>query len=173
MINNNKNPSISEVFDNVMSENPPTSTRNPPGSTSLAVLRNNIKQVPTITENIELTTRQVNKRPINTFGRKPIQKKPIQKKPIQKIPIRKIPIQKKPIIVQQPLENQQKQSNLADISKKAVLGSGLFILLSIPHTSCLFEYVVANNTTIDNYKTVLLKALIFSIVFVLLSKYVC
>jgi hypothetical protein len=162
MINNNKN-SISDVFDNVMSENPPTTARNPPGSTSLAVLRNNIKQVPTITENIELTTRQVNKRPINTFGRKPIQKKPIQK----------IPIQKKPIIVQQPLENQQKQSNLADISKKAVLGSGLFILLSIPHTSCLFEYVVANNTTIDNYKTVLLKALIFSIVFVLLSKYVC
>ena len=171
MTNNiNKNLSISEVFDNVMSENPP-------GSTSLAALRKNIVQPsvpvirsqppriqpPTITENIELTTSTIKKKPIknNNFGRKPkIQniKKPIirQRKVIQPIT--------------QPI---QSQSNLADISKKAVLGSTLFILLSIPHTSCLFEYVVANNTTIDNYKTVVLKALIFSIVFVLLSKYVC
>ena len=64
------------------------------------------------------------------------------------------------------------KNNLYDISKKSLIGAFLFILLSIPPVQDLFNTYLPAECIFVQYKNIILKGIIFSILFVLISKYI-
>ena len=58
-----------------------------------------------------------------------------------------------------------------DISKKAIVGSFIYIILSLPQVLTIMNKILPYATEADTYKNILLRAIIFSIVFVLIAKY--
>jgi hypothetical protein len=75
------------------------------------------------------------------------------------------------------LKNNNIQSDLQkmqmfDISKKAMLGAVLYLLLSIPQFTSVLDKMFPSKSDTDIYKSLLLRAILFSILFVLSSKYV-
>jgi len=71
------------------------------------------------------------------------------------------------------VDKQLTQKEMFEISKKSIIGTILYIVLSIPQFNSLFTRIVpSSETQISIYKNILLKALIFSILFVLINKFV-
>lgn len=136
---------ISENFDKIMSKD----IKDIPFTTDISKLKQNV-----ICNNGKC---EIIKKPINKPIKKPTKKltKKLIKKSTKK-PIKKIEI---------------KQNPLYDISKKSLLGSFLYIVLSLPILLNALNKILPNSQ--DNlYKGLLLRSIIFSILFVLLAKYI-
>ena len=110
-------------------------------------LNNNISEMfdQVMSENINQGINKVNNNPTKNVNQKPILKSPL---------IKKI------------------DTNYLDLSKKAIIGSIIYILLSLPYLSIIFDKIITNNTTLNFYKLVIIKSIIFSIIFVIVGKYI-
>ena len=141
-MNKDKN-SISEIFDQVMSE-------------SVAVSKQEIPMATNINKLIKKKEQII------------IPEKPICNNNVCKLP-KLIPKPKfKPKLKLKPrIILKQPTKDMFDISKKAIIGSLLYIILSLPILVNLFP----NNSDTDQYKNIMLRALIFSIIFVLIAKF--
>lgn len=141
---------ISENFDKIMSTDiKDIKNKDIPYTTNISDLKKNIICNNNKCEIINETIKEQIKKPIKKSIKKPIKK--LIKKPIKKIEI--------------------KQNPLYDISKKSLLGSFLYLVLSLPILLNALNKILPNSQ--DNiYKGLLLRSIIFSILFVLLAKYI-
>ncbi len=73
-------------------------------------------------------------------------------------------------ILKKPQNQLKSKSNMYDISKKAIIGSLLYILLSLPQVNDLLIKFLPEKNTINIYKNLMLKGILFSIIFVMISK---
>jgi len=69
------------------------------------------------------------------------------------------------------ISNNGNKRELYDISKKALIGAAIYMILSSPPFQCLFNMCLTNNTMISEYKNIFLKGMLFSIIFVLVASY--
>ncbi len=156
MKNQNLNKHIVEVFDNVMSEN---TTHQPIGATSLNELRK------------KATTNRKKTQPKKIIGRK-IKPKSIKKKITLNKPKKYLNNIKKVNKITKPIRQEpSKFDKLKNISKQSLIGASVFSLLSLPPIINLFYKILPNNTTNGTYKEIIMRTLLFTIIYVLISKY--
>ena len=202
--NNNQqlNPQISTIFDNVMSESAqrehmPIVSSVPVGATSLDALRRqaqndniqhqNHQQLHKQHQQHQQQNQQQNQHKHNNqhnspkqivhMGRKHINKPKVQAKGQPKSQPKVQPKTQPKAQAKAQLKNNNIQSDLQkmqmfDISKKAMLGAVLYLLLSIPQFTSVLDKMFPSKSDTDIYKSLLLRAILFSILFVLSSKYV-
>ena len=65
-----------------------------------------------------------------------------------------------------------KRVEMFNNSKKAIMGSVIYLILSIPIFTSSLEKILPTKSDIDIYKNLLLRTMLFSILFVLASKYI-
>jgi hypothetical protein len=142
---------ISENFDKIMSKDIPFTTN-----------INDIK------DNIVCNNNKCDiKKPINKPVNKLINKSVNINKPINK-PINKLININKPI---NKFINKPEKNPLYDISKKSLLGSLIYFILSLPILLNGLNKILPNSES-NIYKGIIFRSIIFSILFVLLSKYI-
>lgn len=146
--NQKLNKHIAEVFDNVMSEN---TVQQPIGASSLD----------------ELRKKAVIGKKIKRIQPKKVSKRKIKPKTIKK----KIIINKPKKINKVVLHEPSKFDKLKNISKQSLIGASIFTLLSLPPIINISHKILPNNTSIGIYKELIIRALLFTIIYALVSKY--
>ena len=152
-LNNN----ISEMFDNVMSDN-----INPIGGTNIA----NLKFNSNLSENSTQIPQQISHQIPQQISHQIPQQIP-QQNPLQFTQQTRRQKQNKRRYKHLDLT---KKIEMFDISKKAIIGSGIYILLSLPFLTILFNKLISTNIPLNFYKILIFKALLFSVIFVLISR---
>lgn len=152
LLNNN----ISEMFDQAMSDN---------------LINNKILDKDEyINENLDQIEDEYINENQNEYFENDQQQSPIkQQSPVKQLsPV----IQKDELSIIKPEDMTPEQYKIYDDSKKALIGAFIYILLSLPHLNIVFNKLIPNTDEYNLLKIILLKALIFPLVFIGISRFI-
>lgn len=84
--------------------------------------------------------------------------------------IEKINIKNEKSYKQNEIQNDKQNNDEQTLSTYALIGAFLYIIISMPHSNKLLEKI-SPSLIENNYKNIIMKAMIFAIIFIIIAKY--